>query len=177
MSLNSILQVASHFCSASRPTWSCLQWSSLVIVKYRMKSSADRPTFDLMFCGRSLRHVRKRTGPMTEPWGTPERTATKSDLSPSTTTHCWPFSRKALTQFTASPLITLFSSLQRSLLWGNVSKALDRSIMMKSVCLVRALSTISLTNSINCYSLIWIYENHAANDRGDCDVLGVTWYS
>ena len=68
-----------------------------------MVSSANRWTLDLMFCGRSFMSARKSIGPMTEPWGAPERTATKLDFSPSTTKHCCRFSRKALIRFRVSP--------------------------------------------------------------------------
>ena len=58
----------------------------LVTVRYTAVSSANNLTWDWMFSGRSLMYNRKRSGPSTEPWGTPEVTLTSSDDSPSSTT-------------------------------------------------------------------------------------------
>ncbi|KAH3859817.1 hypothetical protein DPMN_102638 [Dreissena polymorpha] len=49
-------------------------------------SSAKRRTWDVTREGRSFMYRRKRRGPRTDPWGTPEVTGTWSDLVPSTTT-------------------------------------------------------------------------------------------
>ena len=67
-----------------------------------MVSLANRQPLDLLFCGRLLMYARKSSGSMTEPWGTPERTATKSDLLPSTTMYCCWFSRKTLIHFSVA---------------------------------------------------------------------------
>ena len=53
---------------------------------YNTQSSAKRQTDDLIFSGRSLIKIRKRTGPKTDPWGTPDRTWTGSEAWPSNTT-------------------------------------------------------------------------------------------
>ena len=50
------------------------------------KSSANSRTDDLMLSGRSLMKIRNRTGPKTDPCGTPERTGTGSEARPSNTT-------------------------------------------------------------------------------------------
>ena len=49
------------------------------IFLYKTQLSAKRRTDDLMFSGRSLIKMRKRTGPKTDPWGTPDRTGTGSE--------------------------------------------------------------------------------------------------
>ena len=45
-----------------------------------------RRTDDLIFSGRSLIKIRKRDGPKTDPWGTPDRIRTGSEAWPSNTT-------------------------------------------------------------------------------------------
>ena len=52
----------------------------------KTQSSAKRRTGDLIFSGRSLIKMRNRTGPKTDPWGTPDRTRTGSEAWPSNTT-------------------------------------------------------------------------------------------
>ena len=39
---------------------------------YKTQLSAKRRTDDLIFSGRSLIKMRNRTGPKTDPWGTPD---------------------------------------------------------------------------------------------------------
>ena len=53
---------------------------------YKTQLSAKRRTDDLIFSGRSLIKMRNRTGPKTDPWGTPDRTETGSKAWPSNTT-------------------------------------------------------------------------------------------
>ena len=53
---------------------------------YKTQSSAKRRTDDLIFSGRSLIKMRNRTGPKTDPRGTPDRTGTGSEAWPSNTT-------------------------------------------------------------------------------------------
>ena len=48
----------------------------------KTQSSAQRRTDDLIFSGRSLIKMRNRTGPKTDPWGTPDRTGTGSGAWP-----------------------------------------------------------------------------------------------
>ena len=53
---------------------------------YKIQSSAKRRTDDLILSGRSLINIKKRTGPKTDPWGTPDKTGTGSEAWPSNTT-------------------------------------------------------------------------------------------
>ena len=53
---------------------------------YKTQSSAKRRTDDLILSGRSLINIKKRTGPKTDPWGTPDKTGTGSEAWPSNTT-------------------------------------------------------------------------------------------
>ena len=51
-------------------------------------SSANNLTLDLTFEGSSFIYARKRMGPNTDPWGTPDVTGIDDDLDPLTTTLC-----------------------------------------------------------------------------------------
>ena len=53
---------------------------------YKTQLSAKRRTDDLILSGRSLINIKKRTGPKTDPWGTPDKTGTRSEAWPSNTT-------------------------------------------------------------------------------------------
>ena len=53
---------------------------------YKTQSLAKMQTDDLIISGRSLIKMRNRTGPKTDPWGTPDRTGTGSEAWPSNTT-------------------------------------------------------------------------------------------
>ena len=53
---------------------------------YKTQSSAKRQTDDLILSGRSLINIKKRMGPKTDPWGTPDKTGTGSEAWPSNTT-------------------------------------------------------------------------------------------
>ena len=70
-----------------------------------------------------------------DPWGTPHSTETGFEAWPSKTT-CWvrPENHK-LIHLWVDPLIPQYSNLCNSLLCGTLSKALAKSIMIKSVCL------------------------------------------
>ena len=72
----------SEFKSDRRTRLSC----KLEIVTYTVMSSANNLTWDGIFSGRSLMYNRKRSGPSTAPWGTPEVTGTSFENSPSNTT-------------------------------------------------------------------------------------------
>ena len=61
-----------------------------VTIQWRLdipvQSSANSRTDDLILSGRSLMKIRNRTGPKTDPCGTPDRTGTGSEARPSNTT-------------------------------------------------------------------------------------------
>ena len=58
----------------------------MLISRYSRQSSANRRTWELTEEGRSLIWHRKRMGPRTEPWGTPESTVVDLEQAPSLTT-------------------------------------------------------------------------------------------
>ena len=86
-----------------------------------------------MLSGTSFMKMGNRTGPRTDPWCTPDSSGTGSEAWPSKTT-CWvrPESHE-LIHLWVDPLIPYYSNLCNSLLCGTLSKALAKSIMIKSV--------------------------------------------
>ena len=52
------------------------------IFLYNTQSAAKRRSDDLIFSGRSIIKMRKRTGPKTDPWGSPNRTGTGTEVTP-----------------------------------------------------------------------------------------------
>ena len=57
-------------------------------VRYIIVSSAKSRTLLLTESGRSFIYARKRHGPNTDPWGTPDTTGNVSEVHPSIRT-CW----------------------------------------------------------------------------------------
>ena len=103
--LNFICQSASHCASRSRSSCKIRQSEGEYMFLYRTQSSANKRTDDLMLSGRSLMNTKKRTGPRTEPWGTPDKTGTGSDSSPSSTTCCERLESHELIHLCVDPLI------------------------------------------------------------------------
>ena len=58
-----------------------------------------------MFPSMSFMYSKKRTGPRTEPCGTPDVTSVMSDRAPLTETLCLQLDRKDLIQFLVFPVI------------------------------------------------------------------------
>ena len=84
------LKLMSHRCShlsrVQRSFCRVIESPSELIAKYMAVSSANSLTLDLTWSGRSFTYARKSMGPRTEPCGTPEDTATLSELTPFKTT-------------------------------------------------------------------------------------------
>ena len=59
-----------------------------------MESSAKSLMFELIESVMSFMYNRKRTGPRTEPWGTPEMTLAGDEWEPFTDTVCVRFDKK-----------------------------------------------------------------------------------
>ena len=70
-----------------------------------MQSSAKRRRLDLTDDRISLIYNKNRTGPKTEPCGTPERTGFEEDCVPFIKTDCELFDRKALIYLSIFPLM------------------------------------------------------------------------
>ena len=132
--LNSISQVLSQCWRDFKSGWSTWLSCMLVTVRYTAVSSANNLTWDWMFSGRSLMYNKKRSGPRTEPWGTPEVTLTSSDDSPSSTTVWVRPIRNDWIQFKVFPFTPKQESLNKSFRWFTLSKALLKSKSIKSVC-------------------------------------------
>ena len=99
------------------------------------QSSANNRVWDLTASGRSLMWQRKRSGPNTVPWGTPESTLVWLELHPSTTTCILLSVRKERSQSWMEPLMPYLSSFWRRRSWGTVSNAFEKSNIAKSICL------------------------------------------
>ena len=88
------LPVCSHSSRESRSFWR-RAWSfwSLILL-YRRLSSAKSLALECWTSGRLLIYVKKRGGPRTVPWGTPNRTAAEDHSVPSSATCHFPLVRK-----------------------------------------------------------------------------------
>ena len=71
---------------------------------YKTQSSAKRRTDDPIFSGRSLMKMRNRTGPKTDPWGTPDRTGTGSEA------FMWSLLAVLVSEFQSNSLICTMAS-------------------------------------------------------------------
>ena len=133
LGLKCISHVFSDFSSFWRSC--CRVWESslLVTAKYTAVSSAKRLTCEFMFSGRSFMYRRNKTGPRTEPWGTPKVTGISDDFPPSKATHCERPSKNALIQPRLFWVIPWWWSLTGNLVWLTLSKALLKSRSMRSV--------------------------------------------
>ena len=78
-------------------------------------------------------YVRKSNGPSTVPWGTPETTLVQVECSPPTTTLCLRRLRKFEIQVCVLLWMPYLFNLFRSRLWGTVSNAFEKSIIIMSV--------------------------------------------
>ena len=87
--LNSFCQYFSHCSSDDRSDW-IVYWSlSLVMLLKRRQSSANSLVQEeCTTSGRSLMYERKRRGPRTVPWGTPDVTFAWVECIPSSRTSC-----------------------------------------------------------------------------------------
>ena len=94
-------QVVSFSMSLCMVSWS----DCSVMVLWSMVSSAKSRVVELSGRGRSLMYARKREGPSTDPWGTPDGTGLVLDLEPATMTACFLSSRKPSIQASVLPAI------------------------------------------------------------------------
>ena len=115
-----------------------------------------------MFSGRSMMYNRKRSGPSTEHWGTPEVTFTSSDDSPSSTKVWVRPIRNDWIQFKVLPFTPKQENLYKSFRWFSLSRALLKSKSIKSVCFPKdSCLPKSSTNWIN-----WV--SHERFSRNPC---------
>ena len=77
-------------------------------------------------------YSKKRSGPSTEPCGTPKVTGTSDEHSPSNTTAWVQPPKKELIQLRVFPLMPQEESLKSSFKWFTLSKALLKSSKTKS---------------------------------------------
>ena len=125
LALNDIFHVSSQSSRLCRSSWRSLQSSSEVTCLYSTQSSANRRTCELRAAlGRSLIKARNNSGPSTVPCGTPESTCTQSEDSPSTTTLCRLFTRKASIQEWVLPRTPYLHNFLTSLWCGTLFECL-----------------------------------------------------
>ena len=104
--------------------------------------------------------MRKRRGPRTVPWGTPERTGDGSDLAPSTSTVCVLLVRKEWIHFNIWGPIPSDDAFARRILWSTLSNALLKSKRMASVWLLElSVCAKSLAVVISCVSQLLAFLN------------------
>ena len=77
-------------------------------------------------------YMRKSNGPSTVPCGTPETTLVQVECSPPTTTLCLRHLRKFEIQVCVLLWMPYLFNLSRSRLWGTVSNAFEKSIIIMS---------------------------------------------
>ena len=116
------------------------------IFRYSFASSANSKPLDSMLSRRSLINMTKSSGPSTDPWGIPLMTAAGIELTPFTFTVCVLPVRKASIQSKIFPVMPYASSLPRSLWWGTVSKAFQKSKYKAST--TPPLTIVSIHSSI-----------------------------
>ncbi len=75
----------------------------------------------------------KRSGPKTDPWGTPSETPKHPDLWSLIFTKCWQSVRYEVNQQSAVPVIPVPARRSRSSVWEMVSNAALRSRRMRMV--------------------------------------------
>ena len=114
----------------------CRAWQSewFVMVRYMMVSSANSLMLLLIESCMSFMYMRKRQGPSTDPWGTPDSTGHAPDCSPSRTIFCDLPDKKDLIHAITVVFMPSRWSFSRSLWWSTLSNALLKSMTMTSVC-------------------------------------------
>jgi len=147
--LNFINHVFFHCSKVQRSSCSLSQSLCVWMVPYKIQSSVTKlTTLYFMLAGRSFINIRKRTGPNTIPWGTPEVTAGTFDEVALFTTTIWVLLvRKDVIQMWMFPLIPYQSRLYKSLLWGTVSNAFAKLSEMRSIYIIWSRLCVKSYNS------------------------------
>ena len=106
----------------------------LITSLYKIQSSANKCSWDDTFSWMSLMNTTNKRGPRTVPWGTSELTMTSSDLIPSRTTRWVRLVTKHVSQSRMGPWTPKFLSLRSKRWCGTLSKALLKSVRIRSTC-------------------------------------------
>ena len=141
-----------------------------------MVSSAKSLVLLLIESGISFMYMRKRQGPKTEPWGTPERTGQESECSPSRTTLWDLFDKNDWIHVTTPPFMPSRRSFSKSLWWSTLSKAcwspwLSHRSVPSDLVYRRGLAW---TESAGSHSLLCFW-SHVGYGIICCFYLGETW--
>src|ERR1051325_11468272 len=89
-------------------------------------SSANLETLHLRPLSKSFIYIRNKSGPSTEPCGTPLFTVSHDDLLPLSNTHCLLFFNHSLIQFCTIPSIPFHLSIK--LHWEDLSLSFSEKI-------------------------------------------------
>ena len=129
---------------------SSLSWLDLIIWQ-SFASSTNSLIKHLTTLGKSFIKIKNRIGPSTLPCGIPDVMFLKLECAPFTITRCFLLFKNSYIHLKTTPLIPYLSILTKSLLWGTLSKALQKSrYMTSSSCLWSMAEVISSINSSNC---------------------------
>ena len=112
--------ISRSFCSALASITPAMPLDILV------SSANEDKKLETILLSMSLRRIRKRRGPITDPCGTPEITGHGSDRKPLTIT-CWFLAdRNDSIHCRSLPLTPCAESFVRTILWSTLSKAFEK---------------------------------------------------
>ena len=134
LALNRIPQSDAHFSRFFMSFCRVVGLFSLLISLFKRQSSVNRLTDDLTEIGRTFMWHKNSIGPSTVPCGTLETIVASSEYSPSSATRIFLSVRQDVSHVWSGPLIPYWSILWRSLSWGTVSKAFEKSRIPMSTC-------------------------------------------
>ena len=134
--LNSMLLLVAHWHTACRSNYSAFISSSLDISCPILVSSAKLDMNDVATSlSMSPINIRNRRGPITEPWGTPDKTGLGEDLTPLTTTVWDRLLRKLCSHWPSCPPMPMASSFFRVIPRSSLSNALaNQDIWHRLLC-------------------------------------------
>ena len=124
--LNLMRFTQAHFLSLSKSLWMVFQPSSLLTAPLSLMSSANLLKVHSIPLSMSRMKILTSTGPSNDPWGTPLVTSLHLDIAPLTTSLWMQPSKQFPIHWTVHPSNPPLSDLERRMLWGTVSKALQK---------------------------------------------------
>ena len=105
-----------------------LQWYSISLVSNWSKQLVSSANFSVPLVVptlRSLINIKNKTGPSTEPWGTPLMTCCQLELEPSSLIFCHLSFNHASIQLQTTPSMPCARSFNRRRWWGTLSNAFE----------------------------------------------------
>ena len=104
--------------------------------------------------------IRNRRGPITEPWGTPDKTGLREDLTPLTTTVWDRLLRKLFSHWPSCPPMAMASSFFRVIPLSSLSNALVKSRYMTSTALPSSRCLVMRSK----WASSWLWQERAARN-------------